>query len=278
MFEVLIDGAGVNGGPARHNQLAQFSEITVEQDPDAAMPQHAGEHPGETLARHLLEAVIDVAVVAVEADGDAAAHRRFQVAGMDAPLLQRIGQIKGLVEFTADPAQDEFLGVTRLVAGHPFPGQQPLRSLGVEGPAKELLQCGQVDGKRQQPAADSGADLIIGGDPVGELGQVVNQVRVVGSKVMGAVVMHQDPVGVGTVVAVAGDVAAAIHDQDLPAEKASGTLGDDAPRRPRAADQQIDIVQHVLPSLAERAKSEIRNQLLTFWIFGFWVLGFGFPP
>jgi hypothetical protein len=60
--------------------------------------------------------------------------------------------------------------------------------------------------------------------------------------------VDQHAVGVTGIVAIAGDVAAAINNQDAPAEHAGRPFGENATDRPRAADEQINVVEHACAS------------------------------
>src|SRR5262249_37878793 len=160
------------------------------------------------------------------------------------PLLERIGEVKGLIQFAADAAEDVFFRVGRLGDGQAALGEQMFGLAGGQGPPEELLQGGQVDGGGGELAAHQALDLVAGRYAVGEARQVFQQRFVAGAEVVRPVVVDEDAVAVARVVTVTGDVAAAIDDEDLPAEDAGGPLGDDASDRPGAADEQIDVVEH----------------------------------
>src|SRR5688572_27077485 len=90
------------------------------------MSQHAGKHRCEPVARHDLVAMADISVVAIEANWNSPAHLRFQLARMNAPLFERVIQVKRVVELLTYLAQYEFLGITRRHADQALRVQQTL--------------------------------------------------------------------------------------------------------------------------------------------------------
>ena len=61
---------------------------------------------------------------------------------MPAPLLERVVEVKALVQLTAAFAEHEFLGIPRLDGGQPFLREESLGGLGVESNTKELFERG----------------------------------------------------------------------------------------------------------------------------------------
>src|SRR5262249_21407064 len=58
---------------------------------------------------------------------------------------------------------------------------------------------------------------------------------------MRSVIVDEDAVGVTGIITIAGDVPAAIDDEDAPAEHVRRPLGEDTADRPRPPDEEIDI-------------------------------------
>src|SRR4051794_25197812 len=84
--------------------------IGVEHDLDVRMVKHVLEHSSVAMHRHVLEIVSEVAVIRVDASGDAGGHRFIQFGGIDAPLLPRVAAKELLVELAPDATDHDILG------------------------------------------------------------------------------------------------------------------------------------------------------------------------
>src|SRR5262249_35618281 len=80
--EVFIDRPRVYGSAARADKVLHFPEVTVEEHADLQVIQHPAEQCREPSRRGNLKAVVHIAIIPVEAHGDAAAHLRLQLGRM----------------------------------------------------------------------------------------------------------------------------------------------------------------------------------------------------
>src|SRR5271155_656875 len=110
MPEICVDRTRIDEAVEAHPARRVF-ELYTEREIDVWMGEHAPEHGLETIARHRLKPIGEIAIVAVRAHGDATANARIEFAGVDAPLLAGIVREQQLVELATDPRDDRVFGV-----------------------------------------------------------------------------------------------------------------------------------------------------------------------
>ena len=186
------------------------------------MVQHVLEHAGVAVARHVLEAVAEIAVVGAGAGGHPRGDRLVELGRVDAPLLPGIAAEELLVELAADPADDHVLGGAdhrhRLGAG----GEEGLDLGRIEIEAVELVDGGEVDRDRHEHAVDLRQHAVLVGAPLGEAREIGRDLVRVGVEDVGPVAVDEDAVGIVLVEGVAAHMRAAVDQQHpLPGPTAS---------------------------------------------------------
>lgn len=173
---------------------------------------------GVAVSGHGLVRVVEVAVVVVEPDREPFEDRRGQLGGVEAPLFTGVALEERLVEFASDELEGLFLEVRGLVDGvvGAF-GDEGLGLVGTERRLEEGVDGHQVDRQRIDPPADGRLDLVVERDHVAVGVDVVPHPFVVGVEDVWAVPVDEDAAGglVALGVAVAGDVVAAVVDDDV---------------------------------------------------------------
>lgn len=198
--------------------------------------EHVGDHLGVAAHGDALVAVVEVVVVVGEAAGEALYDARGQVLAVAAPLLLGVALHERLEDVAADERQRLLLEVLRLadVLGGHLLGDLGL-GVGRRDDARPHLGEGvHVEGHVVHAAAEVGdrrVDIIV---ELGEAVDVVPDVLHGGVEDMRAVAVDLDALDV-LGVDVAGDVIAAIDDQDRLAG-ALGGVGEDGAREAGADD------------------------------------------
>jgi hypothetical protein len=160
-----------------------------------------------------LEGFGKVAVVAVRADGDAAADRGVEVARVALPLFQRVAFEKQLVETRADLGEDGFLGIFRIGDNEAVFGEVAFEFRRGRRFPDEFLEGIEVDGEGPEFPLGERLDRVIDGVPAGEGGEVVEDAFGVGAEIVRAIIMDQDAGLVVGVVSVPREVWAAVNDR-----------------------------------------------------------------
>lgn len=207
--------------------------------------EHVGDHLGVAAHGDALVAVVEVVVVVGEAAGEALDDARGQVAAVAAPLLLGVALHERLEDVAADERQRLLLEVCRLadVLGGHLLGDLGL-GLGVcrRDDARPHLGEGiHVEGHVVHAAAEVGDRRV---DVVVELGEAVDVVPDVlhrGVEDMRTVAVDLDALDV-LGIDVAGDVVAAVDDQDRLAG-ALGGVGEDGARE-TGADDEVIVLGH----------------------------------
>ena len=205
--------------------------------------EHAGDHLGVAAHGDALVAVVEVVVVVGEAAGEALDDAGGQVLAVAAPLLLGVALHERLENVTADERQRLLLEVGRLadVLGGHLLGDLGL-GVGRRDDARPHLGEGvHVEGHVVHVAVEVGDRRV---DVVVELGEAVYVVPDVphgGVEDMRTVAVDLDALDV-LGIDVAGDVIAAIDDQDRLAG-ALGGVGEDGARE-AGADDEVIVLGH----------------------------------
>ena len=203
--------------------------------------EHVGDHLGVAAHGDALVAVVEVVVVVGKTAGEAFDDAGGQVAAVAAPLLLGVALHERLEDVAADERQRLLLEVCRLadVLGGHLLGDLGL-GVGRRDDARPHLGEGvHVEGHVVHAAAEVGYRRV---DVVVELGEAVDVVPDVphgGVEDVRAVAVDLDALDV-LGVDVAGDVVAAIDDQDRLAG-APGGVGEDGAREAGADDKVIEL-------------------------------------
>ena len=205
--------------------------------------EHVRDHLGVAANGDALVAVVEVVVVVGKAAGEALDDARGQVLAVAAPLLLGISLYERLEDIAADERQRLLLEVLRLadVLGGHLLGDLGL-GVGRRDDARPHLGEGvHVEGHVVHAAAEVGdrrVDIIV---ELGEAVDVVPDVLHGGVEDMRAVAVDLDALDV-LGVDVAGDVIAAIDDQDRLAGAFSG-IGKDGARK-AGTDDEVIVLGH----------------------------------
>ena len=226
-----VDGAAVDrlGGDVGLGG-GQLLVLHAAADLDAL--EHVGDHLGVAAHGDALVAVVEVVVVVGEAAGEALDDARGQVLAVAAPLLLGVALHERLEDVTADEGQSLLLQVCRLadVLGGHLLGDLGLGIGRCDDARPHLGEGVHVEGHVVHVAMEVGDRRV---DVVVELGEAVDVVPDVlhgGVEDVRSVAVDLDALDV-LGVDVAGDVVAAVDDQDRLAG-ALGGVGKSAPERP----------------------------------------------
>ena len=221
--------------------------------------EHVGDHLGVAAHGDALVAVVEVVVVVGEAAGEALDDARGQVAAVAAPLLLGVALHERLEDVAAHEGQRLLLKVLRLadVLGGHLLGDLCLGVCRRDNARPHLGKGVHVERHVVHVAVEVGDRRV---DVVVELGEAVDVVPDVphgGVEDVGAVAVDLDALDV-LGVDVAGDVAAAVDDQDRLAG-APGGIGEDGAGE-AGADDEVIVLGHgcapfdlVLGGVAEQA-------------------------
>ena len=203
--------------------------------------EYVGDHLGVAAHGDALVAVVEVVVVVGEAAGEAPDDARGQVAAVAAPLLLGVALHERLEDVAADERQRLLLEVCRLadVLGGHLLGDLGLGVCRRDDARPHLGEGVHVEGHVVHVAVEVGYRRV---DVVVELGEAVDVVPDVphgGVEDVGAVTVDLDALDV-LGVDVAGDVVAAVDDQDRLAG-APGGVGEDGAREAGADDKVIEL-------------------------------------
>ena len=194
--------------------------------------EHVGDHLGVAAHGDALVAVVEVVVVVGEAAGEALDDARGQVAAVAAPLLLGVALHERLEDVAADERQRLLLEVCRLsdVLGGHLLGNLGLGICRRDDARPHLGEGVHAEGHVVHVAVEVGYRRV---DVVVELGEAVDVAPDVlhgGVEDVRAVAVDLDALDV-LGVDVAGDVVAAVDDQDRLAG-ALGGIGEDGARKP----------------------------------------------
>ena len=237
-----VDGAAVDrlGGDVG---LGGDQLLVLHAAADLDALEHVGDHLGVAAHGDALVAVVEVVVVVGEAAGEALDDARGQVAAVAAPLLLGVALHERLEDIAADERQRLLLEVCRLadVLGGHLLGDLGL-GVGRRDDARPHLGEGvHVEGHVVHPAVEVGDRRV---DVVVELGEAVDVVPDVphgGVEDVRAVAVDLDALDV-LGVDVAGDMVAAVDDQDRLAS-ALGGIGKDGARE-AGTDDEVIVLGH----------------------------------
>ena len=205
--------------------------------------EHVGDHLGVAAHGDALIAVVEVVVVVGEAAGEALDDARGQVAAVAAPLLLGVALHERLEDVAADERQRLLLEVLRLsdVLGGHLLGDLCAGVCRRDDARPHLGEGVHVEGHVVHVAMEVGYRRV---DVVVELGEAVDVVPDVphgGVEDVRAVAVDLDALDV-LGVDVAGDVVAAVDDQDRLAG-APGGIGKDGARE-AGADDEVIVLGH----------------------------------
>ena len=205
--------------------------------------EHVGDHLGVAAHGDALVAVVEVVVVVGKAAGEALDDARGQVAAITAPLLLGVALHERLEDVAADERQRLLLKVLRLadVLGGHLLGDLGLGVCRRDDTRPHLGEGVHVKGHVVHVAVEVGDRRV---DVVVELGEAVDVVPDVlhgGVEDMRAVAVDLDALDV-LGVDVAGDVVAAVDDQDRLAG-ALGGIGKDRARK-AGTDDEVIVLGH----------------------------------
>ena len=222
--------------------------------------EHVGDHLGVAAHGDALVAVVEVVVVVGEAAGEALDDARGQVAAVAAPLLLGVALHERLEDVAAHEGQCLLLEVLRLadVLGGHLLGDFCL-GIGRRDDARPHLGEGvHVEGHVVHVAVEVGDRRV---DVVVELGKAVDVVPDVfhgGVEDVGAVTVDLDALDV-LGIDVAGDVIAAVDNQDRLAGALSG-IGKDGARKAGADDEVIVLGHGYAPLYVNRTVTYVLGQ------------------
>ena len=237
-----VDGAAVDR-PGGDVGLGGDELLVLHAAADLDALEHAGDHLGVAAHGDALVAVVEVVVVVGEAAGEAPDDARRQVLAVAAPLLLGVALHERLEDVAADERQRLLLEVRRLadVLGGDLLGDLGAGVGGRDDARPHLGEGVHVEGHVVHVAAEVGDRRV---DVVVELGEAVDVVPDVphgGVEDMGAVAVDLDALDV-LGVDVAGDVVAAVDDQDR-LSGSSGGVGEDGARE-AGTDDEIIVLGH----------------------------------
>src|ERR1043166_6138260 len=89
IIEISIDGSGKNG-VSRSHLPSNRKKIYADLDAYPPMIEHALEHPGKPMQRHVLKCVGEVTIIMIGARRNARDHAGGEFRRIEAPLLARI--------------------------------------------------------------------------------------------------------------------------------------------------------------------------------------------
>lgn len=205
--------------------------------------EHVGDHLGVAAHGDALVAVVEVVVVVGEAAGESLDDARGQVAAVTAPLLLGVALYERLEDVAAHEGQRLLLKVGRLsdVLGGHLLGDLGA-GIGRRDDARPHLGEGvHVEGHVVHVAVEVGDRRV---DVVVELGEAVDVVPDVfhgGVEDVGAVTVDLDALDV-LGIDIAGDVVAAVDDQDRLAGTLGG-VGKDGARK-AGTDDEVIVLGH----------------------------------
>src|SRR5262245_47442234 len=101
--EVAVDRARVDSRLTRLDQLLNFTKVAIQEHANPAMVEHLLKHRCEAAPGHDLKTMLHVTLVAVQPHWNATTDANVQIARMHLPLLQRVIDVEGFIEFAADP-------------------------------------------------------------------------------------------------------------------------------------------------------------------------------
>ena len=237
-----VDGAAVDR-PGGDTGLGGDELLVLHAAAHLDALEHVGDHLGVAAHGDALVAVVEVVVVVGEAAGEALDDARGQVTAVAAPLLLGVALHERLEDVAADERQRLLLQVLRLadVLGGHLLGDLGA-GVGRRDDARPHLGEGvHVEGHVVHAAAEVGDRRV---DVVVELGEAVDVVPDVphgGVEDVRAVAVDLDALDV-LGVDVAGDVVAAVDDQDRLAG-APGGIGEDGARK-AGADDEVIVLGH----------------------------------
>ena len=244
VVEVFVDGAGVDEMPVA-DLLAGFAVIGVEAHLDVRVREDAAKHRGVAVLGERLEFFGEIAVVAIRADGDAAADAGVEVARVAPPLLARVVLEEHLVELRCRPGRGSLpRSFSARRWGRAIAASVAAISSLVEGRPSDLLEGVEVDGELPVAAIGPREDFVFDRVPFGELAEVLADAVGIRAEIMRAVGVEEDAGGIVMIVGVAGDVVAAIDDQAACAALAGEPLGEHRPGEARADDEVINLLRH----------------------------------
>lgn len=205
--------------------------------------EHAGDHLGVAAHGDALVAVVEVVVVVGEAAGEALDDARGQILAVAAPLLLGVALHERLEDVAAHEGQRLLLEVCRLadVLGGHLLGDLGAGVCRRDDVWPHLGEGVHVEGHVVHVAVEVGDRRV---DVVVELGEAVDVVPDVlhrGVEDVRAVAVDLDALDV-LGVDVAGDVVAAVDDQDRLAG-APGGVGEDGARE-AGADDEVIVLGH----------------------------------
>ena len=205
--------------------------------------EHVGDHLGVAAHGDALVAVVEVVVVVGKAAGEALDDARWQVLAVAAPLFLGVALHERLEDIAADERQCLLLEVLRLadVLGGHLLGDLGLGVCRRDDARPHLCEGVHVEGHIVHVAVEVGDRRV---DVVVELGEAVDVVPDVlhgGVEDVRAVAVDLDALDV-LGVDVAGDVAAAVDDQDRLAG-ALGGIGKDGTRK-AGTDDKVIVLGH----------------------------------
>lgn len=205
--------------------------------------EHVGDHLGVAAHGDALVAVVEVVVVVGEAAGEALDDARGQVLAVTAPLLLGVALHERLEDVAAHERQRLLLEVLRLsdVLGGHLLGDLGLGVCRRDDARPHLGEGVHVEGHVVHAAVEVGDRRV---DVVVELGEAVDVVPDVlhgGVEDVRAVAVDLDALDVFG-VDVAGDVVAAVDDQDRLA-CALGRVGEDGARE-AGTDDEVIVLGH----------------------------------
>ena len=245
VVEVFVHRSGVDHVLVFHvGQDFAIAGVEEEAQFVAAGRHHALEHPGVSGLGQCLEFLAQVAVVAVGADGDAAADAGVEVLGMALPLFQGVALEEFFIQLPADLGNDDLLGVGGVFDRHPLFREPGLHLLAGGFPADELLEGVEVDGEFPVSPIGVGEDLIVHRMPVGELRQVVADARGIGAEIMRPVGVDQHAVVVVAVIGVAADVRAFLDDKAALAMLGAEAFRGGETGKTGSDDQVVEVPGH----------------------------------
>ena len=237
-----VDGAAVDR-PGGDTGLGGGQLLVLHAAAHLDALEHVGDHLGVAAHGDALVAVVEVVVVVGEAAGEALDDARGQVAAVAAPLLLGVALHERLEDVAADERQCLLLEVCRLadVLGGHLLGDLGLGVRRRDDARPHLGEGVHVEGHVVHVAVEVGYRRV---DVVVELGEAVGVVPDVlhgGVEDMRAVAVDLDALDV-LGVDVAGDVVAAVDDQDRLAG-APGGVGEYGARE-AGTDDEVIVLGH----------------------------------
>lgn len=116
-------------------------------------------------------------MIPIGANRDAATAARVEITRVSLPLFLGASLEELLIEFPTNLRNHDLFRVLRMLDRNPVGHQPGLHFLAGGGVPDELLERMEIDREMPQPAIGPGPDLVFYRMPLGELGEIIADLR-----------------------------------------------------------------------------------------------------